>query len=147
MWKFAPIKLVGLMFVVCSQLAAASMLASERGVTYVSGGVGVGEQQELIAQEKNFNLKLVFTLVEGNYLADVNVVLADAKGNKLIEHLADGPFFMAKLPAGQYTVSATYEGKTVTRKVNVSAARLHTEHFRWPRNPEVDFVVSRSTKE
>lgn len=114
-------------------------------IAYLSGGIGETEQEQLRAREKEFNLKLVFSLVQGNYVADVDVVVSDAKGRKLVEHLAEGPFFMVKLPAGQYTVAATYEGKTVTRKVKVAAGGLRTEYLRWPAGPD-DTPVSRWTE-
>lgn len=142
MRKITAIALAGLLCAVSSHWAAATGNITRDGINYVSGGVGLDAEERLPEQQKNFNLKLMFTLVEGNYLADVNVVVADAKGNKLIKHLADGPFFMAKLPQGQYTVSATYEGNTQTRRVNVSTGHLNTVHLRWPRNPETDYVIS-----
>ncbi|OGA38340.1 MAG: hypothetical protein A3G24_14815 [Betaproteobacteria bacterium RIFCSPLOWO2_12_FULL_62_13] len=112
------------------------------GVSYVSGGIGENGQAQLMAREKEFNLKLVFTLVEGNYVADVNVLVKDAGGKTVVEHLANGPFFMARLPAGTYSVAATYEGKTQTRKIKVGD-RLHTEYLRWPSNPQTDFALPR----
>lgn len=132
----------------CAALATGFNVAARAAdqpvsLSYISGGVGVDSQERLNARAGEFNLKLVFTLVEGNYLADVNVVLTDAKGGKIVEHLADGPFFLVKLPAGQYSVAATYEGKTVTRKLQVGARGLRTEYFRWPSNPETDLPVSR----
>jgi hypothetical protein len=146
MRKFTAIALTGLLFTLSSPWAAAigdvTRDVTRGGINYVSGGVGVDSEEQMLAQQKNFDLKLMFTLVEGNYLADVNVVVADAKGRKVIEDVADGPFFMAKLPDGQYTVTATYEGTSQTRKVNVSAGHLNTVHLRWPKNPETDFVVS-----
>ncbi len=114
---------------------------SQGAVAFVSGGIGVDSQERLQALEKEFNLKLVFTLVEGNYLADVNVVVKDGAGKILVEHLAEGPFFLAKLPAGRYSVAATYEGRTVTRKVSVGAKGLRTEYLRWPGNPQADFPL------
>ncbi len=147
MRKLVPVTLAGLMLVTSGYAAAVTQVVTERGVTYVSGGVGDDDQEKLLAEQKNFNLKLLFTLNEGNYVADVNVVVSDAKGNMVIEHLAQGPFFMAKLPPTQYTVSATYEGKTITRRVRISSDRLHTEHLRWPSNPATDFVISRADKQ
>ncbi|MFN7087046.1 MAG: carboxypeptidase-like regulatory domain-containing protein [Burkholderiales bacterium] len=112
-------------------------------VSYVSGGIGADSQERLQAIEKQFNLKLVFTLVEGNYLADVAVTVKDAKGRTVAEHVADGPFFMAKLPAGSYSVAASYEGKSQTRKVTLREGALRTEYLRWPSNPQEDLPVSR----
>ena len=115
---------------------------SSAGVEYLSGGVGINAQDEINARAKDFNLKLVFTLNEGNYVADVGVALKDSKGRTVVEDTADGPFFLAKLPAGQYTVAATYEGRTVTRKVQVGKG-LRTEYLRWPSNPGTDNPLPR----
>lgn len=120
--------------------AQQEQVVSRGGVSYVSGGVGVASLERLKAREKAFNLKLVFTLVEGNYIADVNVALKDAAGKNVVEHLTDGPIFMARLPAGDYTVSATYDGVVRMRKVKVTS-RLRTEYLRWPSKPGVDFPV------
>ncbi len=117
--------------------------ATQNGVSFISGGIGMDSEERLKAREKEFNLKLVFTLVEGNYVADVGVTIKNAAGKTMVEHVADGPFFMAKLPAGAYSVTAAYEGKTQTRKVSVRDGRLHTEHIRWPSNPETDFPLPR----
>lgn len=121
--------------------AAPENVISRNGVSYVSGGIGADSQQRLKALEAEFNLKLVFTLVEGNYVSDVNVAIKDAKGKTLIEHVADGPFLLARLPAGKYTVSAIYEGKTQARRISVKGGRLQTEYLRWPGNPETDFAL------
>jgi len=128
-------------------VGAGERLIMRDGMYYVSGGVGEDSVERLNARARDFNLKLVFTLNEGNYLADVGVVIVDVKGAKLIEHTAEGPFFFAKLPAGQYSVTATNEGKAVTRKVAVGASNLRTEYFRWPANPQTDNPLPRATKE
>jgi hypothetical protein len=122
---------------------ALSVAAYARSPENVSGGIGVAEQVELAAREKEFNLKLVFTLVEGNYLADVGVTVVDSGGHKVIEHVSPGPLFMARLPAGHYRVTATFDGKSVTREVDVAAGRLRTEYLRWPSDPSRDLPVSR----
>lgn len=126
---------------------AAERMVVQGNVTYISGGVGVHEQEQLDGRAGEFNLKLVFTLVEGNYLADIGVLVSDAKGRRIVEHQAGGPYFMAKLPAGQYSVTATYDGRALTRKVSLGARGLRTEYFRWPSNPETDFPLPRERSE
>lgn len=138
MRKLLSAILASLMLIAYGHAMAAS--AGAGGVTFISGGVGEDSEAKIKVEEKNYNLKCLFTLNEGNYLADVNVVVTDAKGNKVIEHVTEGPYFLAKLPAGQYTVAATYEGKTQTRRVSVGKG-LHSVQLRWPKNAETDFVV------
>ena len=53
------------------------------GIKYVSGGIGVEAQERLNARTDDFNLKLVFTLEQGNYIADVGVTVKDAQGKVL----------------------------------------------------------------
>jgi hypothetical protein len=120
--------------------SAADRAGLQHQASFVSGGVGAASQEELKARERDFNLKLVFTLMEGDYVADVDVVIRDAAGSTVVQHAAPGPLFMAKLPSGTYTVSATYEGRTQSRKVIVGG-RLLTAQFRWPSNPLTDFPL------
>ncbi len=111
-------------------------------IPFISGGIGADAIADLRAREPQYNLKLVFSLVEGNYVADVNVALKSVAGAVVLEHLAEGPIFMARLPAGKYTATVTYRGSTQTRAVRVGD-KLHTEYFRWPSDPETDLPVSR----
>lgn len=119
---------------------AAEHVAMQRDPAIVSGGVGIASQEELKSREREFNLKLVFTLTEGNYVADVDVVIRDAAGKTVVEHEAKGPLVLARLPRGTYTISAMYEGRTQSRKVSVGEGLL-TAQFRWPSNPLTDFPL------
>ena len=140
--------LTGLLTGAAGMAWSANERASGPGeIAYFSGGVGDEEEQRLLARQGEFNLKLLFTLNEGNYLAGVDVGIADGSGRKVIQAVAEGPYFMANLPAGQYTVTATRDGKTVTRKVQVGTRGLRTEHMRWPSNPAYDVALSRWNKE
>lgn len=108
-------------------------------VSWVAGGISAGQIDALAAREKEHTLKLVFTLNAGNYLAGVDVVVRDAKGTAVLEQSNTGPVLLAQLPRGSYTVSATSEGRTQTRKVQVGD-RLRTEYMRWAASKD-DFVL------
>jgi hypothetical protein len=112
-------------------------------VAVAAGGVGEAEELALLAVERQFSLKLVFSLIEGNYLADVDVGVTDVRGKTLIERRGEGPFVLARLPAGEYSVTATHAGQTISRKLKVIGGRLRTEYFRWRADPEQDLPVSR----
>jgi hypothetical protein len=118
-----------------TQTAPGEKAGSGAGVAYVSGGVGDDSQDRMASVAREYNLKLMFTLNEGNYLSDVNVAVADSRGNKVIDDVSNGPFFFAKLPPGAYTVTATFDGKSQTRKVNVGKG-MQTAHLRWASTAE-----------
>ncbi len=108
-------------------------------VNWVGGGTSSGEIDALKGQENKFQLKLVFTLTEGNYLAGVNVVVRDARGTTVMQQTDTGPVLLVNLPSGAFTVEATSEGRKQTRKVQVGD-RLRTEYMRWPAVQGKDFT-------
>ena len=108
------------------------VVTSSSGVTYVSGGAGTEEIDQLRSIEKDFNLKMVFALTSGAYLAEVNVTIVDAANKVVLDTLAEGPWFLARLPAGTYQVNASYRTNVEHRTVAVGAATLSTVDFRWP---------------
>src|SRR5436305_956162 len=93
---------------------------TQNEVTYVSGGVGE-EQQEQMQQlaQQGYTLKLVFAEKgTGAYVADVRVIVADANGRTLLDTVADGPAFYARVPEGDYRVTVEYRGTRQTRRVH-----------------------------
>ena len=66
----------------------------------LSGGIGIEENAVLRPQQGKFNLKFLFTFMEGDYIADVAVKVADASGKVVLEQNVDGPILLALLPAG-----------------------------------------------
>jgi len=73
----------------------------------------------------------VFALKSGEYVSGVGVVIADAGGKTLLDTTSEGPWFLAKLPAGNYQIVATFGGNAVKRQIAVGAAKLRTVDFRW----------------
>jgi hypothetical protein len=120
-----------------AQPAAPPATAPQASAAVLSGGVGEESRAQLKAREHEFNLKLVFTLVEGNYLADVRVAVRNAAGKVIVEHVADGPFLLAQLPPGSYTVTAAYGGQPQTRTIQVGD-RLQTVHMQWRSDSPAD---------
>ena len=101
------------------------------GVSYVSGGVGTDSIDRLSSLARDFNLKLVFAMKSGNYVSDVKVTIANAAGKTLLDTTSEGPWFLAKLPAGNYQIVATFAGNAEKRTIAVGAAKLRTVDFRW----------------
>ena len=108
------------------------VLTAASGVTYVSGGAGTEAVDRLRAMEKDFNLKLVFALNNGEYVADVRVTVVDAANKVVLDTTSEGPWLLARLPAGTYQVNAAYGRSQEHRSVALAAASLKTVDFRWP---------------
>jgi hypothetical protein len=108
-----------------------SMEARAADVPYVSGGIGFEGREEMQAAEKDHNLKVVAAEKNGDYLAEVNVMIESAKKERMLDATMDGPILLAKLPPGTYTVKATFEGQTQSRTVTVGGPGLRTLDFRW----------------
>jgi len=107
------------------------MVKDYEGITYVSGGIGLDEREALSATASEYNLKIVFALKEGNYLADASVLIKNALGRTVLDAVSDGPWFYARLPAGQYAVTATMMEKANTEKVQIKPAGQSVLHFYW----------------
>lgn len=102
-----------------------------QGVRYVTGGVGEGERERLLAQARDFNLKLLFAEKSRSYLSDVDVVVTGKDGRTMLQVTSDGPLLLAKLPPGEYRVSATAAGQQQTRNVTVGDQGQASLNFYW----------------
>jgi hypothetical protein len=98
--------------------------------------VSLNARDNLRAQAPDHNIKMVFSLNTGNYVSDVQVKVTDASGRIVIDDTSNGPWLMAKLPAGNYTAIATYNGKPVTQRFSVGKSGVKTANFRWPASVE-----------
>jgi hypothetical protein len=101
------------------------------GVSYVSGGIGMESRDRLGSLVRDFNLKLVFATTSGEYVSGVRVAIADAAGRTLLDAMSEGPWFLTRLPAGNYQVVATFAGNAVKRQAAVGRAGVATIDFRW----------------
>ena len=108
-----------------------TMEARAADVPYISGGVGADARQELLAKERDYNLKIIAADKSGDFLAGVQVVIESASKERVLDTTMDGPILLAKLAPGTYTIRATSDAKTLTRTVTVAAQGLRQVDFRW----------------
>ena len=68
----------------------------------------------------------------GEYVSGVRVAIANAAGKTLLDTTSEGPWFLTRLPVGNYQIVATYAGNAVKSQIAVGAAKqLRTIDFRW----------------
>ena len=103
---------------------------SYEGTPWLSGGVGEGEREYILAEyTDDYNLKLEFAVADGSYLADIEVLIAKPTGKVVMQASSKGAWFLTNLPAGTYHVKAMGFGETFEKTVEVPATGLHTVVF------------------
>lgn len=103
-------------------------------IEYVTGGIGSDESTAFKQAMSHYPLALTFAQkLDGKaaYVSDVVVVIHDMHKNTVLNADANGPYFLVRLPAGAYEVYATYENKTLSRKVNVGQKGTAQAVFEW----------------
>ena len=107
---------------------------TQGGVTYVSGGIGQEEAQAFEAAAAQYPLALEFAIKHApraEYTANVHVVVTDTQGARVLDADSNGPFLLAKVPAGRYTVTAERHQQTLTRTVQVADHKPTHVMFLW----------------
>jgi hypothetical protein len=94
----------------------------ENGITYVSGGVGLDERPAIARMSNGFNMKVSMRTPCGRaHIAPLRI--EDGDGRTVLDIPAAGPTFLAKLPAGKYTVHVTPDDEApLVRTVSVPAS-------------------------
>ena len=107
---------------------------TENGITYACGGVGSNEAAAMKQAASDYDLMVTFAASNGAYLADVNVDLADARGNSILSTTCGGPIMLVDFPeAGKYRVRAETGGRTLTRTAQVSnRGKARNVAMLWP---------------
>lgn len=71
---------------------------------------GIGEEERARAPQKRLPVKLEMVGGYGQYLAGETIMLANARGETLLQTRCDAPWLLMKLPAGHYTAQISLPG-------------------------------------
>jgi hypothetical protein len=108
----------------------------EQGQThYLTGGIGVEEAKAVRAEKSKYPLNLTFLAKAGKiaeFTSSVDVSVANGKGNSVLKATSDGPFMLIDLPPGKYRITATSEGRTKSRDVDIFKGHHAQLTFEWP---------------
>ena len=130
-YSFAAILLGSASMVSAASTNSEAVFQTPNGISYVSGGVGSESIDRLSSMAREFNLKLVFAMKTGEYVSDVGVIIADAKGNVLLDTTAEGPWFFTRLPTGHYQIAVSFAGKVFKQQIALETGKIRTLDFRW----------------
>ncbi|MGE3770355.1 MAG: hypothetical protein AB7G06_05320 [Bdellovibrionales bacterium] len=109
-------------------MAASPALAN---VPTLSGGIGEEEQAQIEQAQGQYNLKVLFAGVNGDYLSDITYTVRNSTGDIMTHGISKGPYLLLKLPAGSYAFEADYDGQVKSQKFSVKDAGLKKLDFRF----------------
>jgi len=104
-------------------------------VEYLSGGIGLDESTAIKKASAQWPLSLVFSVQaagRAQFASDVKLEVRDAKGTVVLKTTASGPYLLARLAPGSYSLHASLAGKTLERKVEVKAGSSARVELVWP---------------
>ena len=128
--KILPAVVLGsLMFTAAA--AEPPTIQKYEGISYVSGGIGAGELEALESLSKQFNLRLMFALKNGEFIAYVPVTIQDQNGNTIFQATSQGPLMFVQLPSGTYLIKATHKDQTLQEDVVIRDKKQRQVVFKW----------------
>ncbi|WP_432720956.1 hypothetical protein R0381_002802 [Jeongeupia wiesaeckerbachi] len=104
---------------------------SAQGIAYLSGGIGDDEASAIRAAAGDYNVRLLMTGKQGQYLANATVQVLDAKGKPVVDAVADGPYFYMKLKPGRYQLVVTLDERPQQRMLQVGKQGSRNLHLTW----------------
>jgi hypothetical protein len=119
-------------------------VTSQGSVSFVSGGVGEDQSQTFKSMARDYPLELMF-VTKGNpnrYLADVKVQIKDKNGAVVLDTTSNGPFLLAKVPPGKYSITAESEGGVKRQTVQVAGGKTQRAVFVWDVPTDIPPVAS-----
>ena len=99
----------------CAQASTSTPKAAlQQGATsipYLSGGIGADDVARMRLLAPQFNVHLRFQdRSDGASLADVKVLLLNARHERVLRVVSEGPLLYMRVPPGQYYLAAVYQG-------------------------------------
>jgi hypothetical protein len=99
---------------------------SQGQTDFMTGGIGLDESEAIKKEGSSWPLMLELAQsgkAHAEYLSDVQITIRDKAGNTVLDVISEGPFVLAKLPPGKYSLDATYESATLHRELNLQKGK------------------------
>jgi hypothetical protein len=141
-WKALTMKLTRLLpYFICvmcglnSQITFADALMTKKsaqGVQYITGGISEEEVIALKPYIKKYNLRLIFSEgTSGRSATPVNVNIYDLDSKLVFRVSGAQPQLLVDLPAGTYTVLASYNGEKLRHKFELGTDEFKKIILNW----------------
>jgi hypothetical protein len=93
---------------------------TEQDRPYITGGVSIEEAYSLEAVRNDFRLWLVTAdRTTGAWLAGARATIRDSGGNEVLQTTLEGPYLLADLQPGRYTIETEFNGQRKSESVQI----------------------------
>lgn len=119
------------------------------GIEYMSGGIGSDEAELMQTIEPRWPAVFEFAVKDGrkaDFAADVTLTVRDAQGRTVLDHVrSSGPYLVARLEPGKYSVEAVLGRQVLQREVTVGGPGTSSRNvFEWPQGTDMQSASSSS---
>lgn len=120
-----------------AQAQESVVVEAVRATTYMNGGIGQDEQARMKRLAPDFSLRMTFSEhKDGEYLADIPVLITDARGNPVFELPNAGPMLNIAMPPGKYRIAARFKGMNEFQDVTITGKESKDLSFHWRGTPK-----------
>lgn len=112
--------------------AAGLETGHNRGITYVTGGVGEDEAAAIRAVASRYSMRARFITNAGEFTSDVSVRMFTPDGKLIFAAITDGPYLYAQIPPGRYRLSATLGGVERSQSIAIPTHGGIGVSLTWP---------------
>uniref|UniRef100_E1T8L3 Carboxypeptidase regulatory-like domain-containing protein n=1 Tax=Burkholderia sp. (strain CCGE1003) TaxID=640512 RepID=E1T8L3_BURSG len=112
--------------------AAGLETARNRGIAYVTGGVGEDEAAAIRAVASRYSMRARFTTSTGEFTSDVSVRLFTPEGKLIFAAITAGPYLYAQIPPGRYRLSATLDSVERSQSIAIPTHGGIGVSLTWP---------------
>lgn len=113
-----------LAFISAVSWAQITEIQHSQGISYITGGVGEGETNAILAEAKQWPLLLELSQIEngrGVWIFGATIKISSASKQLIFDAQAQGPYMLINLVPGDYVIEAAYEGVAQKRTISIKA--------------------------
>ena len=131
-----------LKIIVCMQLLVTGSWAIaqipetqySQGISYITGGVGEGETNAILAEAKQWPVLLEMSQIEngrGVWIFGVTIKITNNAKQVIFDAQADGPYMLINLVPGDYSIEASYQGVIQKRSISIKPDSVQKISLFW----------------
>jgi hypothetical protein len=117
------------------EMAPLPQVQSQGQTEFITGGVGKDESDAIAQAAGAWPLMLELSqsaAPRAEFISDVQIIIKDKSGNTVLDMTSAGPYVLVRLPAGKYSLDATYESKVLHRDISIQKGRSKRLSLMWP---------------